>query len=315
VGGSKTTQTQEAWAPAVPGLKKAIGYTSDWYNDPSQHPVYSGRFTPENDPRRSEAIAGTTDLANNLKSSNFGGAYSDAASHFAQYLAGRTPGVQSFANYDPSGVRSVVDTLVRPMTQKFQQETLPSIYDNLDRSGAAHNSRAAIPLADASEQYGRGISDTATQFAYNDFTHMADQGQQLDEFLLGNLPAMQAAGVSLQDTPNKMLDFAGQQQQSLQGNEIQNALLGNQYARDVPYQDLSRYINAMISLGSTGGTTTTVQQTDPIATALQVAGGLGAAYLSGGTSLLGGLGGGGGGANVPATAANRPAPQLLPGGY
>lgn len=313
MSGDKETTTQEAWAPAVPGLKKGVKYTEQWYNDQSKHPLYSGRFTPENDPRRAESLAGTETLARDLKAQNFGSPYLTAANNFSQYLAGRTPGVKSFADYDPSGVKGVVDTLVRPMTEQFTQKTLPGMFDGLDRTGAATNSRSAISLADAGEQYGRGISDTATQFAYKDFSDTRNLEQQYDQYLLSNLPQLMASGVSLVDAPNKMLDYVGQQAMSLEGNDIQNALLENQYSRDMPYQDLTRYLNSMIALGSTGGTTTTVKEVDPLSTALQIAGGLGAAYLSGGTSLLGGLGGGAAGANAPATAAYRPQPQLLPG--
>lgn len=308
----ETTTTTEAWAPAIPGLKKGIGYTQNWYNDPSKHPLYTGRFTPENDPRRAEALAGTESLARGLKAQNFGQPYMDVANKFLGYLGNRTPGVKSFGSYDPTPVRNVVDTLVRPQTEQFQQQILPGIYDNLDRTGAAHNSRAAIPLANAGEQYARGISDTATQFGYKDFSDTRNMEMQLDQFLLQALPGLMASGVSLADAPNKMLDFVGQGAMGLEGNEIQNALLENQYARDMPYQDLSRYLNSMIALGSTGSTSTTVQSVDPISTALQVAGGLGAAYMTGNPGALAGIfGGANSGVGVPQMLPANP--MVIPG--
>lgn len=280
MGEQKTTQTQSAYQPATATIAQGISELDKWYGNQGQHPVYSGRFTPSTSPLRTEALAGTEALGRNLAGQNFGQDYQTATQKYASYLKDRTPGVKTFADYDPSGVKDVVDTLVRPQTEEFQQRTLPGLFNQFDRTGAATNSRAGFGVANAGEQYARGISDTATQFGYKDFADTRDREIQLDQFLLSSLPQLLASGVSLADTPNKILDYVGQQGMGLEANEIQNALLENQYQRSVPFEDLSRYINSGIALGSTGGVTNTVQHSDPLASALQIAGGVGAAYLA-----------------------------------
>lgn len=178
--------------------------------------------------------------------------------------------------------KAMLEAATRPLTQQFEQQTLPGIaglYSSAGRYGSGAMERA---LGSASEQYARGLGDVSTNIVYQDY--MRERQNQLQaQQGLATLAQMAPSIYAQQYLPIQQLASAGAAQEALEALPLQESMARYQFEQQLPYEQLSGYLSSVYGtpLGRYGTTSTTGQMPSYQNQTMNTLAGAGLGYVGG----------------------------------
>lgn len=253
---STSNQTQQAtpWSPVQPGLTDLAGRVNTALG---QLPgAYEGQFiaTPG---AMQQAVLPAMQQAGALSGSLIAPAMQAATQTNWQMPQFQGPGLQqgtgSFAQYDPSGVQSVIQGAMQPYLRQLTEQILPSLQSSGIESGAYSNDRMmALMPQTAIRDTSRMAAEVGSQIAYQDFADQ--QARALQAYGLGTQRGLGEADVLTQRLGmypgllDMVTGLAGQQagytqqaadyETAMRQAEINNQLAAHDYAVRQPFQGL-----------------------------------------------------------------------------
>jgi len=282
---SSTTVSQTGpWAPQQSYLIDVFGKAKTAYNDVVAQNNYDGPVLADINGNQTGAVQSQIDLAKELMAQ---GNYGGNVINFGQDLASG-----KYLNPDSNSYfADAVQAAINPLIRNYQTNTMPALSDAAMSAGAWGGGRQGVADALGQEGINRQIADTTGTMYSNNYQNVLG--------LMMNSPALLEAGAKLNMLPSEQLLQAGNAQQALEQQRINAILAKQEYNINNAFAPLAQYKQLVDgNYGSTGSTTTT-SKSGGMGSVLETAAGvgatLGAAYLTGGTSLFaqGAMGGGG----------------------
>lgn len=324
-GKQATTQTATPFQQIIPGMQQLGTNIGTAMGQAQAVPLYMGDMVAQAGDRQRAVLPsmqGTADYARSLSPLAMNAANQALSDQPTFEGPGLEAGTGSFANYDPSGVQSVIQAAIQPYMRQLTEQVLPGMQSSALESGAYGNDRAmSIMPGQALRDTGRMAAEVGSGIAYQDFADQ--QRRSLEAYGLGTQRGLGEADVLTQrlsmypDLLNSSLGFqsagtamdqeAANYDVAMRQAEINNAMARDQYMVNAPFRGLDTAAQLYGSFapyatqqmnGTNSSTSTTTQQQALGPQLLQAAMGIGSAAMG----MPGGLGGLFGGA--AASAAN-----------
>jgi hypothetical protein len=183
----------------------------------------------------------------------------------------------------------MIQAATRPLTQQFEQSTLPAIQSAFSRAGRYGSGAQTRAIGQAQEATTRAIGDISGQLAAADYARERQlQQQALGQQVGASQLAPQFFGA--QFLPSQQLAQVGAAQEQIQAQPLQEAMTRFQYQQQLPYQQLQTFLSGVYGTPMAASQYAPVQQaqTNRFGSALGGAAlGYGAGQLIGGS--LGGI--------------------------
>lgn len=171
-------------------------------------------------------------------------------------------------------LQGAVDAAVRPITETFQEKTLPGIRGEAIAAGQQFGgSRRGVAEGIASREYGRNVGDAASKVVNANYQTNVDAQMKA----LGMIPQLQSAQLA----PGLTTSGVGDVQQQQQQREIDADVSGFNYDQMAPFLQSKEILSLLQGLPG-GGTTSTATANQPTPTGAQMGmqiAGLGASLL------------------------------------
>ena len=199
-------------------------------------------------------------------------------------------------------LQSLIETATRPITQQFQEQTLPSIASQYSAAGRYGSGAMARTTGQAQEGASRAIGDVATQLAAADY---ARERQAQQQAIGAQIDAARLAPQFYQQQflPSQQLGQIGAARETLAQQPLQEEMARFNFQQQVPYEQLRGFLSSVYGtpLGSSQFQNIPQAQTNQFGQALgggilgsqigSMFGGIGGLSGSQTGAILGGLGG------------------------
>jgi hypothetical protein len=138
----------------------------------------------------------------------------------------------------------MIQAATRPLTQQFEQSTLPAIQSAFSRAGRYGSGAQARAIEQAQEATSRAIGDISGQLAAADYARERQlQQQALGQQVGASQLAPQFFGA--QFLPSQQLAQVGAAQEQIQAQPLQEAITRYQYQQQLPYQQLQTFLSGV----------------------------------------------------------------------
>lgn len=257
------------WKPAQPGLEAGVSSATNFFNNLPA--AYSGRFTAGTSPYQYQALDALRGTAN-AAGPNYGQGALSLGDYFTNKLNSGGYKPPTFGSYDTSAIQPVIESLTRPIFQKYQENVIPQI-----KSQATANGAYQAPYRSAEDIAQRNflgeLTNTATQVGYQDFSDFRNlltnaNSQELQA--AGSIPGLYNNALGAASGYAGLLGQLGAGYESLGQRDIDEALKRNQYDRTYGFQDVGNLMNLLLPAGQAFNTSTVTQQLDPWTQAIQL---------------------------------------------
>lgn len=278
MGGSKEqTQTTESkpWAKAEPYYLDLYKKAESAFDQTNNKP-YTGDFVAGPNNMQKDAV---NSIFNSAPMLGFG---ADDVRNLARDTA-----QGKYLNANPH-LAGVVETAMKPITEQYLQQILPSLKDKSKADGAYGGSRQDLQENQVATNFAREAADTSGKIYYEDYARER-QLQQNAGSLLSQANALTMA-------PGQAMALAGNMQQGWDQSALQNEMMKHNESIKAPWYGLGEWANILSSGGYGTQTATSTQPSSGIGGALQgLIGGAGA-----GAGMATGIGGVAAGAGLGA---------------
>jgi hypothetical protein len=176
--------------------------------------------------------------------------------------------------------QQMIQAATRPLMEQYSNQVLPGIASLYSKSGRYGSGSMANALGQSTEAYTRALGDVTGALAgqqYQAERQLQQQAQLGQAQLAGQAPSMYAA----QYLPSQALAQIGQQQESIAGQPLQEAMQRYSYGQQLPYQQLSGYLSSVYGSPMAGYGTQTSSQNLPKNQTVGILGGAGLGGLLG----------------------------------
>jgi hypothetical protein len=138
----------------------------------------------------------------------------------------------------------MIQAATRPLTQQFEQSTLPAIQSAFSRAGRYGSGAQTRAIGQAQEATTRAIGDISGQLAAADYARERQlQQQALGQQVGASQLAPQFFGA--QFLPSQQLAQVGAAQEQIQAQPLQEAMTRFQYQQQLPYQQLQTFLSGV----------------------------------------------------------------------
>jgi hypothetical protein len=209
-----------------------------------------------------------------------GQSYLGAMGNLGQIGAGSFLGGSPFRD-------QAIQAATRPLTQQFEQSTLPAIQSAFSRAGRYGSGAQERAIGQAQEATTRAIGDISAQIAAADYARERGLQQQA---LGQQLAAAQVAPqfFASQFLPSQQLAQVGAAQEAIAQQPLQEAMTRFQFQQQLPYQQLQTFLSGVYGTPMAASQ----YQNIPQAQSNRLGSALGGAALGGtAASVLGGTSG------------------------
>jgi hypothetical protein len=186
----------------------------------------------------------------------------------------------------------MIQAATRPLTQQFEQSTLPAIQSAFSRAGRYGSGAQTRAIGQAQEATTRAIGDISAQIAAADYARERGLQQQA---LGQQLAAAQVAPqfFASQFLPSQQLAQVGAAQEAIAQQPLQEAMTRFQFQQQLPYQQLQTFLSGVYGTPMAASQ----YQNIPQAQTNRFGSALGGAALGAGVGQM--IGGGYGGFSAP----------------
>ena len=166
-----------------------------------------------------------------------GQSYLGAMGNLGQIGAGSFLGGSPFRD-------QAIQAATRPLTQQFEQSTLPAIQSAFSRAGRYGSGAQERAIGQAQEATTRAIGDISAQIAAADYARERGLQQQA---LGQQLAAAQVAPqfFASQFLPSQQLAQVGAAQEAIAQQPLQEAMTRFQFQQQLPYQQLQTFLSGV----------------------------------------------------------------------
>jgi hypothetical protein len=151
-------------------------------------------------------------------------------------------------------LQGAIESATRPLTQQFQQQTLPGIASAYSRAGRYGSGAMERALGTAQEATSRAIGDISAQISASDYARERALQQQAiaQQATLGGLaPSFYAQ----QFLPSEQLAQIGAAREAIAAKPLQEEISRFQFGQQLPYSQLQSYLSAVYGNPMAGSVT------------------------------------------------------------